>query len=174
MLSNLELVQSLDDLEVAFQNASSPRAYTMFAKHALLELCGWIEEAEDYIIQSCAKKLSDTALKKLVADRIKTNSAFHFTDKFLPLLALVIGLAKYELIQNKLTANGMYFTNLVSTINGLKDPRDKHAHTHFETGKPQINGLLNGQSPNSLKQNAVEIYKGFSELETCLKKHRLM
>ena len=146
----------------------------MFAKHALLELCGWVEEAEDFIIQSCAQKLSDAALQKLVADRIKTNSAFHFTDKFIPLLCLVIGLTKYELIQTKLTTNGMYFTSLVSTIDGFKNPRDKHAHTHFHTGKPQINGLLNGQSPNSLKQNANEIYKGFCELETCLKKHRLM
>jgi len=108
MLSNVELIQSLDDLEVAFQNATTARSSTMFAKHALLELCGWIEEAEDYIIQSCATKLSDADLKGLVEKRIKFNSAFHFTDNFLPLLALVIGLTKYELIQDKLTANGMY------------------------------------------------------------------
>lgn len=164
----------MNDLEVAFQSATTPRSSTMFAKHALLELCGWIEEAEDYIIKKCAAKLTDIDLKNLVEKRIKFNSAFHFTDNFLPLLAIVIGLIKYQMIQDKLTANSMYFTNLVSTINGFKDPRNKHAHSHFEPGKPQINILLNGQSPNSIKQKANDIYLGFCELETCLKKHKLL
>src|SRR3990172_5293959 len=105
MLSNAELIQSLDDLEVAFQNATTPRSSTMFAKHALLELCGWTEEAEDHIIQRCANKLTDPALKKLVTEKTNKNSAFHFTDNFLPLLALVIGLQKYELIKSKLSTN---------------------------------------------------------------------
>ena len=174
MLSNVELIQSLDDLEVAFQNATSPRASTMFAKHALLELCGWIEEAEDYIVHNCATKLADPALVCLVKERVKNNFAFHFTNKFIPLLALVVGLAKYETIRIKLIANGMYFSGLETAINNLKDPRDKHAHTHFELGKSQINALLTGQSPNSLRQKAIDIYKGFCELEASLKRHRLM
>ena len=98
MLPNLELIQSLDDFEILFQIAVNRRASLMHAKHAFLELCGWIEEAQDYIVLSCAKKLSDPVLKKLVEEKIKFNSAFHFQKNFVPLLALVIGLTKYGFI----------------------------------------------------------------------------
>jgi len=174
MLSNAELIQSLDELEKIYQLSTTPRDSKMHAKHALLELCGWIEEAEDYVVLGCAKKLTDTTLKDLVEEKTKFNSAFHFEKNFVPLLALVIGLTKFEQIKNKLTNTGIYFSSLVTTINSLKTPRNDHAHTHFESTKLNINNFLTGHAPSSLKQKANDIYLGFCELERCLKKHRLM
>lgn len=174
MLSNVELIQTLDELEKIYQLSTTPRDFKMHAKHALLELCGWIEEAEDYIVLACANKLTDPTLKNIIADKTKFNSAFHFENNFVPLLSLVIGLTKFEHIKSKLSNNGIYFSSLVTTINSLKTPRNDHAHTHFESTKININNCLSGHAPSSLKQKANDLYLGFCELEKCLKKHRLI
>lgn len=173
MLPNSELIQTLNELDRLYLLSATPRDSLMHAKHALLELCGWIEEAEDYIVRSCANKLTDTTLKKCVEEKIKYNSAFHFENNFMPLLALVIGLTKYELMQNNLSATGRYFLPMVSLINAFKAPRNDHAHTHFEATK-LTNAFLSGHAPSSLRQKAIDIHSGFCELEKCLKKHRLL
>ena len=174
MLPNRELIQSLDELENLFQQATNPRDSLMHAKHAMLELCGWIEEAEDDLVLRCASKIPDSSLKSLIAKKVENNYAFHYEDKFLPLLGMVIGLQKYSQIKIKLQTTGTKFLSLSRNINDLKKPRNSHAHTHFDQSKQQSNQLLTGLGPSAVKQKALDIYLGFTELEKSLKKHRLI
>ena len=99
MLSNSELILSLDALDRLFQASQSPRDSLMHSKHALLEFCGWIEEAQDELLRKCAAKLLDPADVKLVDERIQKNYTFIF-GKFRELISLVIGLNKYKIIDN--------------------------------------------------------------------------
>lgn len=173
MLSNNELLQSLNELERLFQAATNPRDSKMHAKHALLELCGWIEEAEDHIVLNCSRKIIDQDLKSIVEKRVKFNSSFEFDEKFLPLLGIVVGFQKYSVINSKLISTGRYFPNLLMNVNKLKIPRNNHAHTHFEDLRPS-NNILQNLGPSVIKQLASDIFEGFSELERSLKRHRLM
>lgn len=173
MLSNSELLLSLNELERLFQAATNPRDSKMHAKHALLELCGWIEEAQDDLVLKCSKKILDPSLITLIEKKVKFNSSFEFDEKFLPLLGLVVGFQKYSVIQSKLTLHGKLFPTLSININKLRVPRNNHAHTHFEDSKP-TNSIFQNLGPSSIKQLANDIYGGLLELERALKKHKLM
>ena len=170
MLTNAELIKSLDTLDVLYQNSTTPRESVMHSKHALLELCGWVEEAQDEIVRNCAKRINDPALIKLVHEKIDGNSQFHFHNNFIPLLGLVIGLIKFSELESKLLNNGRYYLGCQSNINNLKKPRNTHAHTHFENSRIS-NSLL--FAPSRTKQMAKEIYLGLDELERFLRRSKL-
>jgi hypothetical protein len=170
MLSNSELILSLDALDILFQASKSPRDSLMHSKHALLELCGWIEEAQDDLVHNCALKLLDQDDLGLMKKKIKKNHTFLF-DNFRELIALIIGLSMYKKIHIKLMGSGSHYVQMIATINSLKDPRNSHAHTHFETQRPS-NGILN--APSMLKKMASDVHLGLLELEVALKKDKVL
>lgn len=172
MIANTELLASLEVLDQLFTNAASTRDALMHSKHALLELCGWIEEAEDYIVHCCASRLADHADRTWIESKVKGNSGLHFENNFKQLLALVIGISKYRSVIDHLEARGKKFCGLISKINDFKKPRDAHAHTHFEEFRAS-NATLTMNAPSLLKKHAIDIYMGFSELESNLRKRRL-
>lgn len=175
MFSTGNLFQTLDELETLFQNAQSPERSIMYAKYALLELCGWIEQAEDHIVLDAVNSLTDTDLKKHITESVSKNYSFEF-KKFVSLLCSVIGAIEYEKMCNEnlpVTTGTRPFNSLESNIDLLKRTRNQHAHTHFEPGNQrnnfaQVNSSPN-LSPNLLKQRAKDIYEGFEELERSLK-----
>ena len=142
----------------------------MHSKHALLELCGWIEEAQDDLVHNCALKLLDQDDLDLMKKKIKNNHTFFF-DNFRELIALVIGLSMYKKIHIKLMGSGSHYMQMIATINSLKDPRNSHAHTHFETQRPS-NGILN--APSIFKKMASDVHLGLLELEVALKKDKVL
>lgn len=170
MLSNSELILSLDALDLLFQASKSPRDSLMHSKHALLELCGWIEEAQDDLVHNCALKLLDQDDIGLMKEKIKRNHTFLF-DSFRELIALVIGLSKYKKIHMKLMGGSSHYVQMIATVNSLKDPRNTHAHTHFEIQRLS-NGILN--APSMLKKMASDVHLGLLELEVALKKHKAL
>jgi hypothetical protein len=169
MLPNSELLISLGTLDQLYTATNDTRQLKMYSKHALLELCGWIEEAQDYIVLECAKKVANAELSKLIKSKVKKNYGFHYHDNFVATLGIVVGLQKYEKIRDKLDATGVYFNNLVSTINSLKDQRNSHAHTHF-----QLANATTLSAPSIVRRDSEQVYEGMIELEKYLKRHKVM
>lgn len=61
-----DISKNIDDLD-SFYNSSwrSPRRQFFFAKLAVLELCGWIEETMDDIVKDCKnRKISSLIIKE--------------------------------------------------------------------------------------------------------------
>ncbi|MBU3639641.1 hypothetical protein [Polynucleobacter sp. AP-RePozz3-80-G7] len=169
MLQNSELLESLELLERLYTDAPT-KASLLHSKHALLELCGWIEEAQDAIVKGCAQKLLDDEEIEWIAQKIEDNHHFK-VGNFKNLISLVIGLNKYKEVHSNLSSTGLKYLPMIAAINSLVKPRNSHAHTHFEEARPMSKTL---QSPSVLRQEALKIYEGFCELEEALRSNELI
>lgn len=170
MLSNIALLDSLNFLQRLYTDASlaPPAEQVRICKFGLLELCGWIEEAQDYIVNGCVGKLIDSDLREIVVGRVKRNSGFDVSGNFVPLLGLVIGLREYELIRAELVVNEPFYEPAMNALDALKVPRNTHAHTHFSAANSFANAHLMGRQPTLLIIEANKIHVGFSALENSL------
>ena len=165
MFNNSDLLASLAELDSKYEENRDPR----YAKYALLELCGWIEEAQDYLVIACASKLTHDPFKKHAKEKIRRNSGFDIDSNFYPLLSLIIGMRHFENILNKLRNSGVYFATFEINVQSLKPPRDTHAHTHFDENNITKMRHINRLAPSAVRQQADQILQGFEELEVELK-----
>ncbi|SEN22587.1 hypothetical protein SAMN05216404_103139 [Nitrosospira multiformis] len=165
MFSNSDLLVSLAELDRKYEEKRDPR----YAKYALLELCGWIEEAQDHVMRACASKLTLDSFKKYVEEEIKRNSGFDINRNFYPLLSLIIGMRHFEQILVKLRSSGMYFLPFESAVKSLKPHRHTHAHTHYVENNSEKMLYISTASPSVITQQARQIFFGLEELEAELK-----
>lgn len=176
MLSNTDLIATLTKLDAQYVLASGgpPDELKRICKYGILELCGWTEEAQDFIVNGCVAKLSEQDLIGIVTDRIKRTHGFDPISHFIPLLGLVVGLHSFEAIRYTLSGSSLYFDAAMQSLATLKAPRNAHAHTHFAGGNPVAMNHLNGRSPSVLLVEADKIKKGLSDLEANLLHHGFM
>jgi hypothetical protein len=179
MLSNTRLLKSLDMLEYYYRKVANPPPPpaprepgdpAQFCKYAALELCGWIEEAQDYIILEFRTKLSEQKFITAIEDMVKKNYGFDLYFNFLPMIGFGVGVANYEkMVQNFSSAPGAKFINMQTLLGSgdYKKLRNTHAHTHFDETVPDKLQRLN--SPAVVKQHAQIIFDGFDELFKKLK-----
>jgi hypothetical protein len=145
-----------------------------FCKYAALELCGWIEEAQDFILMQFKPKLIDPNFQNSLDRFIKENYGFDINRNFLPMMAYGIGVVNYESIVLGWRKSGSKFSRMEGLIasNQYKKIRDRHAHTHFDEAVADKLEHLN--SPAVVKQHATAIYDGFEELLIKLKKGKYL
>lgn len=176
MLPNLQLLQSLDALETYYKIATGPTTPgtppgdpALLCKHAALELCGWLEEMQDYLAKECGATLSVPEFINAQDSFIDATYGFDMKKHFLPMMAFAIGVTKYEQIVKKLRIPGSKFTQMEGVITGqqYKIIRNRHAHTYFDASN--VNKLQHLNSPAVVKQHAQMIYDGFQELYNELK-----
>ncbi|WP_186252267.1 hypothetical protein [Burkholderia gladioli] len=181
MLPNKQLLESLDALEVHYKTATGPKVAgvsqgdpSLFCKHAALELCGWLEELQDYVALQCGASLSDPVFINSLKVFIGNTYGFDMKTHFLPMISFSIGAVKYEEILNKIRAPGSKFTQMegIITNNQYKQIRNRHAHTYFDASNHDKLQHLN--SPAVVKQHAIMIYDGFKELYVELKNQKLI
>ncbi|GAB2878229.1 hypothetical protein GCM10027046_02780 [Uliginosibacterium flavum] len=183
MLSNARLLASLDMLEYYFGKVTNPPAPpakpepgqpSQFCKYAALELCGWIEEAQDHIAGLFAASLKTVECKSRLTELIEKNYGFDMYQNFMPMMAFVIGMERYDLLISDLRSPGSPFYILESTIqsNQYKKLRNTHAHTHFN--EAEVKKLTHLNSPAVVKKHAECIYKGFDVLVSELKIRNLL
>lgn len=165
MLANTDLLASLNTLQGLYSAALGQPAAEQkrICKYALLELCGWVEEAQDHILHACTAKLSDPDLIAIINNRVKRTHGFHPDDHFLPMLGLVIGLHNYEIVRANLLLTTPLFQPAMQLLASLKVPRNTHAHTHFVGTNASALGLLN--APSILLADANTLNVGFTALE---------
>ena len=161
MLSNITILQTLNDLDSSFKT-SIPPLDSFYSKLALLEVCGWIEEAMDEIWLNCLRyKIKNTNHQDLIEKSIKDNSAFDYEKNFKKILLLIIGLMNIEKLEKKVDAHK--FQQLKSELGNLKKSRNSAAHTHFQVGiTPSFD------APSTTLRRFQRVYDGLVDIEAVL------
>lgn len=162
-IAKTKILKTIDTLDKLYNKTNNPNLHKYYSKLALLELCGWIEQAMDDIILKCAKRcLKQQNHIKIVQDDIKRNSAFDYDNNFRNLLVKIIGFMNFEKLEKNVTP--MSLSNLKSKLNSLKPLRNSHAHTHIE----QCTQVLN--APSVTKRDFIEIFNALKDYEQTLKR----
>ena len=138
-----------------------------YSKLAVLELCGWIEESMDDMIQILAKKyLKEQINLNYIEDPvIKFTHGFKYKGDFRNMLIQLIGVINVEKLENNLDSTKFHI--MKSTLGSLKECRDKQAHTHIKGIRQIID------SPSLTKDRFWKIYEGLKDFESCVRKMKL-
>ena len=93
MIARTYISQNLASINVYFDRAKSQREALFLSKLAILELCGWIEDSMDDVIQRCANKhLNEKGnLKHVEKSIIKVTHGFDYDLHFRNMLIKLIG-----------------------------------------------------------------------------------
>ena len=100
-----------------------------YSKLAILEVCGWIEESIDNMVNGCAnKKLTETKNVKFIEEIVSNTYSFEYDRHFRNLLIQVFGIINVEKMESSLDA--VKFDLMKSSLGTLKKYRDTHAHAY--------------------------------------------
>lgn len=166
MITKSYIESTLNQLDKLYNNSSSQKKSIYYSKLAVIELCGWIEDSMDDVVEKyCNKKLKESANKKCVKDDIiNPNHGFHYKSNFRPMLMKSIGIIALEKMEKKLENGGAKITILKSTLGRLKGKRNDAAHTF-------IKGITsNFDAPSTIKNDFNRIYPILKEIETEIRK----
>ncbi len=161
MLSRTELDATLAHLDALYAStiATDPRSSQYFCKLAVIEFCGWIEEAQDLLIQESA--LRGAIWDPILKEKVKKNYGYHFTDKFAPLLAYGMGNKQLQNVIATVTSRGgSKLDSAISTINSFVTKRNEAAHTHSRPGGKTF------YQPSLIHSYLDTVADGLSELES--------
>ena len=153
ILNNLSTIERLD------REATSTKKGLLYSKLAILELCGWIEESMDEIIQTCANRnLKNPDNRKFIEDFvIKKTYSFEYDPHFRRMLIQTIGIIKLEKLERKL--DEAKFQPMQAELKNLKKPRDTEAHTHIKG----VTKLLD--APSVTRKRFSIIYDGLKDID---------
>lgn len=128
MINITGITRTIEELDLLYN--TNPTQSLYYSKLALLELCGWLEQTIDDIINECAKsKLSVESSKTFFEKNIiNPTYGFHYEKHFRPMLMNLIGLIALEKIESKLVESGE-LSILTSLLGVLIKKRNEAAHT---------------------------------------------
>ncbi len=110
--------------------STDPQAPIYFAKLAILEYCGWIEESMDEIARRAIKrKIRTITFEQIFNDKIiGGTSGFQYKKHFRPMLIQIIGIVGMEELQDHLDRTGNLDV-FIKELEDLKKNRNTAAHT---------------------------------------------
>ncbi len=158
MLSDREIKANLQALDTQFRGATTTQAANLSSKLAVLELCGWIEEAMDDIAEKCYLRcLTETSNQKLCKEIVRATYGFEYHYHFRKMLAGIIGQTGMERIERR--ADGTKLALLQSALSTLKVARDGFAHTYLKGATPTLS------APSFLLSQFPALWEGLREVE---------
>ena len=163
MLSDTHILSNLQKINTVYQNSSNDLDLpALFSKLAILEVCGWIEEAMDNIVLECANRLTLNIddLDTFEKESVKKTYSFSYDKHFRRLLVQLIGLRSIAAVEQKL--DQAIFAKFKSDIYSLKVRRDDFAHAHVQ----QI--THNFDAPSVTIPRFRRVYSGLSDIENTL------
>lgn len=171
MLANTDLMLSLTELDGMYNAAMTlpVDAQKRICKYALLELCGWMEQAQDFVVNSCIAKIPDADLRDIVEDKLRRTYGFDKKD-FLPILGLTIGFQNFAVVRANVAATTPDFDIAMNIFASLRSPRNEHAHTHFSGGAASAATL---RAPSLVIVDAQKVYSGLAALQAELVSEQL-
>lgn len=133
MIAKSYIEKTLLELDNLYNEAKSQKKTIYFSKLALIELCGWIEETLDDIIQRHANRsLSEKTNKTYCKEQIiAPNYGFQYKTHLRPMLIKLIGIIEVEKLERQLEKTAQ-ITLLKNYLGNLKDARNTAAHTHLK------------------------------------------
>lgn len=162
MLVKTYIQSNLKALDVKFRKSNSQRDNLFYSKLAILELCGWLEESMDVVVNDCAKRLVKNPQNlAYIEAEIKRNSGFNYEKNFKSLLIKLIGIVVFEKIESSLDSQKLQL--FISTLGTLVIKRNSEAYTHIKG----VTRVIDAPSVTIAHFN--NLYNGLLEFENALK-----
>jgi hypothetical protein len=168
MTAKRYIKSNLSSLEKKFNSSRSIRESTLYSKLAIIELCGWLEEALDDLVIRCLKKsIKDAALREQIkVNTIDRNYGFEYDKHFKNMLVQIVGYGGVEKFEKQVdNAKLLQFKSICGT---LKVARHSAAHTHTRGVTHTFN------APSITINNFTRLCECIMAFEKALKKAKLV
>lgn len=145
------------------QNADT-RQKLIFSKIAILDVCGWVEEAMDQLVLDAAIRacLSNKRLTTIKERYIKNTYGFQYSKHFEKMMIAVVG---YRILEKIEASKAAEINTLDGTLSQLTPLRNHYAHTHFNLNAPYPPGFSSIPTPSVMKTHAISAIQGLSAIE---------
>lgn len=167
MVTKGKILRSLQRLSALYARPPKAGDELYFAKLAIIEVGGWVEQTMDEIINSRIKiKLSATANQKFLdSEIVRRTHGFEYEQHFRGMLIKSIGIVGVEKLETLL--NTAKFGALKRELVTLKTIRDSLAHTHIHGATTTID------APSISIGRLEKIYDGLIDYERTLRKLKI-
>lgn len=165
MLSITQLLLTLDYHDRIYNSPDSGnRLALLAAKASILEVCGWVEQAMDLLVNDCATRcgLTEQRILRVEKTYVARTNGFHYTKHFERMLISVIGFKLLEDVENLIPVQ---ITQLQALCGDLTQLRNHYAHTHFDEATPYPSGRISIPDPTTMIANANTAKVGLGALE---------
>jgi hypothetical protein len=117
----------LSEIDASYKQESNNNKALLWAKMATIEVSGWTEEHIDNLLNNYIDSINPNCKKSLL-EKIEKIYGFHYSTDFRNICVQILGNIMFEKIESKIP---LECQQLESALNGLKNNRDKYAHTHI-------------------------------------------
>lgn len=164
MIARVYMEENLRRLDRLYRRASTPKESLFYAKLAVLELCGWIEESMDDVVIRCSiRSLRDQQNRSFVNDSVvRRNYGFEYNKHFREMLIKVVGLAQIERLEKHL--DPAKHAKFKATLGALATVRNSEAHTHLKGMTRVVN------APSVTISHFNDVYIGLREYDHVLRR----
>lgn len=163
MIARSYIESNLNQLDRLYNVAGTQKKELYYSKLAMLELCGWLEESMDDVVQKCANRTLKEQRNKNYVEKniIKPTYGFEYDKHFKKMLMSVVGIVNVEKIESKV--DPVIHARFISALGNLKVARNKEAHTH-------IKGVMRTiDAPSVTLSNFRYVYDGLKAFDTQLR-----
>lgn len=166
MIARSYITDNLRAINRHYLNASSHRESLFFAKLAILELCGWIEETMDDIVLRCAMRhLVETQNRTHCEKEIVNKTyGFDYDRNFRFMLTRLLGLVNVEKIEARVDQAKR--DAMTAALSSLKTQRNAEAHTHLRGTTRTIN------APSVTIAQFQPLFEGLMEFDRVIRSRR--
>jgi hypothetical protein len=165
MIVKSQIEQTLKSLDARYQAATTAEEAQWFAKLAIIELCGWIEESMDDVILRCARRHLKVAANQEMckSDIIGMTFGFEYKKHFRGMLIRLLGLVAVEELERQVDPT--IHAKMQGALSFLKPFRNSYAHTHLRT-------TATIDAPSLTKSKFQPVYDGLMEFERVIRRGR--
>jgi len=146
--STKELRKLLSEIDASYNQEANNNKALLWAKMATIEVSGWTEEYIDILLNNYINSINPNCKGSLLK-KIEKIYGFHYSSDFKNICIQILGNIMFEKIENKIP---LECQQLESALNGLKDNRDKYAHTHILN-----NGTIDAPNKSLSYLNKIEV-----------------
>ena len=162
MIKKGNIKKTLQDLNRLYRNDATGHYSEYYSKLAHLELCGWIELAQDEIVLWVANKHVKNSINiRDIKGVVKRNSNMGYNSNFKLMLKEVIGLIGFEKLEK--IVDPIHKNILEVELENLKVTRNSHAHTNIK----DCTRILDAPSTNLARME--KIYDALKEYKRRIK-----
>ena len=163
MVARSEIDRTLKSLSYKFRKTKEAKLKVFLAKLAIIEVCGWIEEAQDKVLERALSRcVKETANKKKFEKKLEDNSGMSYDGNFKLLVVSMVGYHGCERIEK--ACDRSKFGNFQRELNLFKKSRNSLAHTHVKGTQ------LRFDAPDKTIHNFDKVYDGLVEIESAMKR----
>lgn len=164
MITKGYIDSTLRALDAAYRTAATPDDAQRYAKLAIIELCGWIEESMDGVIFRCSKRhLKDPANQTYCEGKIIRNTwGFDYDPHFRFMLMRLVGLINVEKLEQQV--DQPKYVLMTAALTFLKALRDVEAHTHLKGTTRTLT------APSVIINKFQEVYDGLLDFDGTMRR----